>query len=200
MIDTTPQAGINIEQDFSFNFEQNYLLKITEIAALFHDIGKSNKGFQLTLDYGIKESIGVANRYRHELISFYMVLKCIETKFDIYDESVTEKELITGLIETLSNPSVNNFIIDRRYVNNSFDLFTKQDNWNKFPIINSLLWLVLTHHKLASSDTGNHNVFGFSEYIKENYLSDNNEYLKKFETFVKSTGITKFESIFTEFD
>lgn len=190
----------NVEPDFSFNLEQNYLLKITEIAALFHDIGKSNKGFQLTLDYGIKESIGVANKYRHELISFYMLLKLIEKKFDFYDSTITEKDLISNIIETLSVPSSENFIINIRYVGNLLDFFTKQENWNRFPIINSILWLVLTHHKMPNSNIKDNNVFEFSEYVKESYYPETNEYLKKFETFVKSTGITKFETIFTEFD
>lgn len=190
----------NIEPDFTFNFEQNYILKITEIAALFHDIGKSNKGFQLSLDYGIKESMGVANRYRHELISFYMLSKLIEKNYDLDEKIVNEKDLLTKLSSCFLEPSSNNYTIDRRYVNNSFDFFTKQENWNKFPIINSILWLVLTHHKLANSDIDNNNVFEFSEYIKDNYNADKNEYLKKFENFVKSTGVGTFTTIFTEFD
>lgn len=190
----------NVEPDFTFNFEQNYILKITEIAALFHDIGKSNKGFQLTLDYGIKESMGVANRYRHELISFYMLSKLIEQHYNLDETIVSEKDLLTKLSSCFLEPSSNNYMINRRYVDNSFEFFTKQENWNKFPIINSILWLVLTHHKLANSDIDNNNVFEFSEYIKDNYNSDKNEYLKKFENFVKSTGIENFTTIFTEFD
>lgn len=190
----------NVEADFTFNFEQNYILKITEIAALFHDIGKSNKGFQLTLDYGIKENMGVANRYRHELISFYMLSKLIDKHYNLDEANINEKDLLTRLSSCLLEPSFNNYIINRRYVTDSFDFFTKQENWNKFPIINSILWLVLTHHKLANSNIDSNNVFEFSEYIKENYNADNNEYLKKFENFVTSTGVGSFSTIFTEFD
>lgn len=158
---------------------EEYCLKIIELSALFHDIGKSNIGFQAALKRIINNKEPILNIYRHELVSYYMLNILFFNESELF---FNEESLIDNIINKIKSKDKKNYFnyyneedfsfeikknTKLKKINENSNIYEK---WNKYPLLNSILWLVLTHHKMVSLDTDMINKEPTD--ISDNYLFD----------------------------
>ena len=158
----------------SISSTNRFLLALLRLSALFHDLGKASKAFQLKLKRGHG-----AEPVRHDLLSFLILAESIGLVYGDAESTPSSDEDWLTLLS--SNPLVCTSAIS------DSTLLSEQSSWrcfvesalksqnrekpgillsaealrslnNRCPGLLVLLWLVLTHHRLAHNDSN-------SEYI-----------------------------------
>ncbi len=126
---------------------QRILSFLVMLAGLFHDLGKSNAGFQLKLRNPKPE----ADDIRHELVSVLMLNQVLDFEH-LSDDGQWLEALVKGErwaklkdaeLFDLSKVSSNR--------NDALIFFPKVE---KTPLLYALCWLVVSHHRLPSYDAG----------------------------------------------
>lgn len=194
-----------IPKEFKMSFVDEYLCNLTSIAGYFHDIGKANKGFQAALRYSLSSGSGVMNDYRHEYVSFYMLYNYFyNTK--IWNSAIDEKSLIRNIINSFDTLEINDFLKGITSVGKKNFKCFQISSFQKFPVLNSILWLVLTHHKLVNNKSISENDGKFFDFKKYDRISskqiDDKTKDKGFENFKKNNNIIEKNNlnIFLDFD
>lgn len=168
------QKRVSEPYAYSDNKQLNLMSYITELAALFHDLGKATDGFQekLRLVFDSKKANDktlISDPVRHELLSVFMTqaflkeLDPIQSDSPISSESVqlwfrdrAESSLQARSTEyqrlrsDLKNKEGTDETVyhDFSDMDNPFDL----GSFETSTVEASLLWLILTHHKLPEVD------------------------------------------------
>lgn len=168
------QSFSSVKEVLKLNKTQEYLLKMTEISAYFHDIGKANIGFQGLLRYVISTDQKAFNSYRHEYVSFLMIYSYFYKKND----NKSELEIIEDIIKHYDSEEykIESFKIDNSILNLPPN-FNSIKKFNKYPVLNSILWLILTHHKLPDNSFNIDVIFDFEEY-KKTFGSNSEVFIK----------------------
>lgn len=134
----TSRKIVNSQWENTWDFH-GLMTSITALAALFHDIGKSNKAFQDKLR---KPGTVIQDPLRHEWISAL----CISA--------------ITG-IAAKQNKGFFSYLIEGDYQENQIieELVRLNDFQEPFSELDdfafSIVWLILSHHKIPGPDTPN---------------------------------------------
>lgn len=138
---------------------------LTELASLTHDLGKASNAFQIRLHRSIRGENAPFDTVRHDLLSLLILQPLItmsnedirqlcrskESARNFFEcdslnhlssvQSYYEKTVRSALDSDISRLTLESFNIE------GFDLA----GFRSSPMIYSLLWLVLTHHKLPIS-------------------------------------------------
>lgn len=123
------------------------LTEIVVIAALLHDIGKSNLAFQERL----KKLLGGGDFYRHEWLSLKLFVL-------IVDNSTEDSQWLTRLadVERISDTLNSDLLIRGIKQQVSSGHFERAQIDNLPPLAQWVAWLIVTHHRLplsAQTDT-----------------------------------------------
>jgi CRISPR-associated endonuclease/helicase Cas3 len=143
--------------------EEQFFLSILKLSALFHDLGKSTVGFQEKLNnalskngnYKIKKDV-----VRHELVSCLIIYGIIKNNMDdniIFQHLSTEENVHKCFSENSDNylniikSSLNKYC--KTAIRDPWPQFSNflLSNSNQSKVIEYILWLVLTHHKLPEA-------------------------------------------------
>lgn len=185
---------INETYNYTYTKNEQLLKEITILAGLFHDLGKNTIKFQdklISSNSGNKENN--VDLIRHELVS-YLILKQFEYNILIELRKIDRKLKLNNLeyFKYLSNKdnlikffsSLNKIELSLNDIKSNYN-FNKNSFNNDYILLNSLNWLVLTHHKLSDNIEDfkvNSNMFDtitvdnlLNEYkdISENSLQEN---------------------------
>lgn len=121
---------------------------ILKISALFHDIGKSNLHFQNKLKIGGM----VADYFRHEYISFLFFYSIIK-----YTNLKNEKEIFLKLSDNSFLLEAINFAINNtsKELNKNYSKIplTSYKDFENNPLLYSISFLILSHHKMLDLKT-----------------------------------------------
>lgn len=226
-----PETGIyamrtrskNREILVDYSDKEKYFSSLIKVAALLHDIGKSNQDFQNKLINVIEEKRGGTRSkrqyelFRHDVVSaiiWYRVIKKIEEdNYDLFDNKDNKlntyfKDVHSEISLVISQSNYTNieniFTKDIQQIYSKIELLgkinqpVKKSLFNKPTVseinkyytheltLTSILWLVLTHHRLiglkheTNETINNYNVYNFN---KDNQLycnlSDNINFTEK---------------------
>jgi CRISPR-associated endonuclease/helicase Cas3 len=167
--------------DLEFIRSQNPIIKalhsIMRLSGFFHDDGKAIYGFQGSLDSNSQGKHPEINAIRHEVISAVQLYPLLEEggfaristpekvreyftqgmmahyenfvdQSVSYNESLKKAKLIehesSAIASILTNTSP------------EIERLISVENWEKKPLLQSLIYLVLTHHKLPNGQVGHH--------------------------------------------
>lgn len=141
---------------------QDFLLSITEIAALFHDIGKASNLFQRKLRMAMGPGVGpITDAVRHELMSALVLAGLISCKAE------TSADVAAELLETCDHPEKieqawhrASEICRRAYEskNPGWEILTAQGGPASAPLGDAgsfraqLILLILSHHRLPEAN------------------------------------------------
>lgn len=207
----------------AYSDKEKYFSSLIKVAALLHDIGKSNQDFQNKLINVIEEKRGNNKSkrqyelFRHDIVSAIIwhrvIIKIEDDNYNLFDnkESKLNKyfsDVHSEISLIISQSSYTNiesiFIQDIQQIYYKIDLLgrinqpVKKSLFNKTTVdevkkyytqeltLTSILWLVLTHHRLigvkheTDESINNYNVYNFN---KDNQLycnlSDNINFTEK---------------------
>lgn len=116
------------------------ILEVTVIAALLHDIGKSNLSFQARMN----QKIGGGDYYRHEWLSLKMFIEMVKG-------CNTDAEWLSKFAKFDTKPVASNHIIDTLSNQVGTDAFDKATIDALPPLAQWVAWLIVTHHRLPPS-------------------------------------------------
>jgi CRISPR-associated endonuclease/helicase Cas3 len=137
------------------NFPMNAIQALTAIAALFHDMGKASNAFQKKLN-----QTKYYDYYRHEWISVVL--------FSSFVNSRKDNEWIQDGIENKIHQSLTAII--------KKEAFNEEPLKNLPPIAQMIAWLILSHHKLPTTNTKNAKSYTIEDFSTlENTLDEISE-------------------------
>ena len=185
--------------------------KIVKLSALFHDLGKGTTGFQDKLARyldGSDKYRPMNDSIRHELVS-YIMLTGIESDADLL-EIFSDRESVRAFFSEKSANSLSfvfkkakndinkrlkqsaedqNNPLERHKVQlhrATIEKKVRRKAWLESPLLTSVLWLVLTHHKsvlpkdIAKSSTDPDDIF----LMQDNQLLINQGEILRLESFL----------------
>ena len=166
------------------------LRHVTRLAALFHDLGKINKAFQENLKYGLSRAEAV----RHDLLSCMILYQALKNALgeNIHSDDQWLELFADGKAE-LDAPSVFDSIIDeqnRIRIDSRNELKERIDNntnnaericeierflknpcvWEETPLLASICWLILSHHRLSNGRHGSFNLISVQNFLNPRYV------------------------------
>ena len=115
-------------------------LEVTVIAALLHDIGKSNLSFQERLT----QKIGGGDYYRHEWLSLKMFIEMVK-------DCDTDAKWLTKLAHLDTKPVESQQIVNTISAQAGTDAFERATIDALPPLAQWVAWLIVTHHRLPPS-------------------------------------------------
>lgn len=153
------------------------LTHLLSLSALCHDLGKANAFFQDKLQHNKK----ARDPYRHEFVSCLILAQVIEQLKPTDDkqwlaEFSNVDNLKTAFVAVLSRADW--FDVKTEYRKLPPWQRLRSGAFKKLPLFSSLLWLVLTHHKLPDGDYEEgeyHFICGTAFFGKEETTSDNDK-------------------------
>lgn len=116
------------------------LLEVTVIAALLHDIGKSNLSFQARMT----QKIGGGDYYRHEWLSLKMFIEMVK-------DCDTDAQWLTKLAQLNTEPVESQQIVSTITAQAGTDAFERATIDALPPLAQWVAWLIVTHHRLPPS-------------------------------------------------
>lgn len=146
------------------------MLSIVELSGLCHDLGKATIGFQKKLECSISNTKSKPDPIRHELMSTLLLASLLSASEDEKLFTLVSSEAVKTFFEESIMKIKDKFLLsiqkhqDNLIKNQKQEDFTKdfsnefptleqitsEVNFLKNPISMSLLWLVLTHHKMPN--------------------------------------------------
>ena len=153
------------------------LTHLLSLSALCHDLGKANAFFQDKLKHNKK----ARDPYRHEFVSCLILAQVIEQLKPTDDKQWLAEfsdvdNLKTAFVAVLSR--ANWFDVKTEYRKLPPWQRLRSGAFKKLPLFSSLLWLVLTHHKLPEGqyEEGEYPfLYGEAFFGKEETTSDNDK-------------------------
>lgn len=156
----------------------NAMTLVSTLAALLHDIGKSNNGFQRKLFHPNK----AGDPYRHEWLSLklwvWLIKDCqtdqaVWQRLQSIDEFLASQQPTANILQTVIKPNpIESNPIESNQIKQS--QIEKSDFNHLPPVAQWIAWLIVTHHRLPPLE-----MYFFKAKQKDEYLKVDNRYFKR---------------------